>query len=188
MYTFDKGPSLKTSTSQPMYLIIIRLWLPVSTCLVSTNSMGKKQHVVTHCCHETEVCVVDCLSMTELSLQLQTSNSQSSRVRKLEKGILQDSVLVPMLINIYIHDFIRVWLAGDLAPTQSAILEGSSRGWMERHEHPAKTCCLSLVWIRRHHQCSWKVLRQRQQHALLWCLAAWGAKGLGLRVMLRLVL
>ncbi|KAI9517097.1 hypothetical protein NQZ68_008352 [Dissostichus eleginoides] len=67
--------------------------------------------------------------MTELSLRLQTSNSQSSRVRKLEKGILQDSVLVPMLINIYIHDFMRLRLAEDLAillsqPSLKAAAEG----------------------------------------------------------------
>ena len=39
------------------------------------------------------------------SLTLTTSDSKQSRLRRLENGVRQGSVLVPLLFNIYTYDF-----------------------------------------------------------------------------------
>ena len=42
--------------------------------------------------------------LTNRSFTLHTSDGQHSRLRRLRNGVLQGSVLAPMLFNIYVHD------------------------------------------------------------------------------------
>ena len=75
--------------------------------------------------------------LSNCSFVLQTSDGQTSRLRRLRNGVPQGSVLSPMLFNIYIHDLpettsTKYGYADDLAimlrhPAWKAVEDGLNR-------------------------------------------------------------